>query len=188
MEAAQAKWGQQALVMIRAKDADMDAALHRAGYEILDRTRLYLAPTAAVAKAPPRLTGFLVDWPALGVQRQIWEAGGIGPARIDVMDRANGPRVGLLGRANDAPVGAGFAAGAEGVAMVHALEVLPRARRQGLARNMMRAAAVWAQQEGLPWLSVLVTEANAPANALYCSLGMRAVGQYHYRCKRDEVP
>jgi len=30
---------------------------------------------------------------------------------------------------------------------------------------------------------VAVTEANAPARALYASLGMKAVGQYHYRVK-----
>ena len=43
----------------------------------------------------------------------------------------------------------------------------------------------WAAAQGATHLSVLCTNANDAANALYSSLGMELVGQYHYRIKKD---
>jgi len=54
-------------------------------------------------------------------------------------------------------------------------------RRQGCAINILRAAACWAQDHGADTLSLAVTQANAGARALYASLGMEGVEQYHYR-------
>jgi GNAT superfamily N-acetyltransferase len=64
---------------------------------------------------------------------------------------------------------------------VHALDIVPEQRRQGLAAWMMRAAAHWAADWGTEWLTVVCTQENAGANALYTSLGMELAGQYHYR-------
>jgi len=63
------------------------------------------------------------------------------------------------------------------------LEVVPNLRRQGTARNILRVAAVWAQDQGAKTLCLAVTKANANACALYASLGMVVVGTYHYRMK-----
>jgi ribosomal protein S18 acetylase RimI-like enzyme len=63
------------------------------------------------------------------------------------------------------------------------LEVSPPYRRQGCAQNILRAAAVWARQQGADTLALAVTEANGGARALYASQGMQVVGQYHYRQK-----
>ena len=68
-------------------------------------------------------------------------------------------------------------------AVLHALEVAPAMRRQGVAHNILRAAGAWAQDHGAETLVLLVTEANAAARALYASLKMDVVGQYHYRMK-----
>ena len=46
---------------------------------------------------------------------------------------------------------------------------------------MTRAAAFWAQGQGVTWLTLVTTQVNTGANALYTSLGMTLVGQYHYR-------
>ena len=113
--------------------------------------------------------------------RDIWAAGGIGPARVAVMERAAGPKTGILGRISDSPAGAAFCAIHDGIAMVHALEILPANRRKGLGVWMMRQAAFWAKANGADWMSVLCTKANDAANGLYASLGMQLVGQYHYR-------
>ncbi len=48
---------------------------------------------------------------------------------------------------------------------------------------MIAAAAAWAAEQGADTVALVVTEANAPARALYSSLGMAPVGQYHYRLK-----
>jgi GNAT superfamily N-acetyltransferase len=74
-----------------------------------------------------------------------------------------------------------FVARSGPVAFLHALEVTPACRRQGAARALVRAAAAWASETGDEWLALAVTEANEPARSLYASLGMQAVGQYHYR-------
>lgn len=181
MEAAQAQLGQPPLVMLRPEDSALDARLDAAGYAVVDPVTIYVAPSATVAGPIPPVRAFEVDWPPLILQRELWAEGGIGPARIDVMDRAQGPKIAVMGRANDKPAGTGYVAVHDTIAMLHALEVRPSQRRQGAAVHMMRAAAIWAQDAGIPWLSVLVTDANVPANALYNGLGMQAVGQYHYR-------
>jgi GNAT superfamily N-acetyltransferase len=117
----------------------------------------------------------------LAIQSEIWAMGGIGPGRLAVMDRAPGPKMSFLGRSQDRPAACAFIAIHDGIAMLHALEILPTYRRRGLGRVMMRAAADWALAYGAHTLSVLVTSENQPARGLYASLGFAAVGQYHYR-------
>ncbi|RYH10966.1 N-acetyltransferase [Tropicimonas sp. IMCC6043] len=184
MEAAQARLGQVPLVMVRPDETTLDAALDAAGYRIKDPVTIYLAPVAALAEAPPPVSAFHVACPPLRIQEEIWAEGGIGPDRLAVMARAQGPKAALLGRTADQPSGAAFVAIHGNIAMLHALEVTPQLRRSGTARHLMRGAAIWAGSRGAAWLSVLVTRENAPANALYAKLGMWAVGSYHYRVKQ----
>ncbi len=177
---------QTPLFMIRDGDEAIDSWLDARGYIIKDRTNMYAAPVAAIATArPPAVTTFEV-WPPLAAQVDIWAAGGIGQGRLEVMDRARDPKTTLLGRLNDKPAGTAYVAIAADCAMLHALEVAQDHRRQGLARHLTRAAAFWAQDQGADYLTLVTTEANAGANALYSSLGMTLVGQYHYRTLPEE--
>jgi len=180
-EAAMARLGQGNLFLIRAQDGLLDQALQARGYRIKDPVLAYAAPAAELADpAPPGMAAF-AHWPPLAICRQIWDEAGIGPARIAVMERATGPKCAVLSRSNDRPTGVAFVAVHGTTAMLHALEVAPNARRQGSAHNMLRAAAAWALQNGADTLSLVVTVANAPARALYASLNMEVVGDYHYR-------
>ena len=120
-------------------------------------------------------------WEPLSIMRDMWAEGGIGPGRIAVMERARGPKTAIVARWNDHPGGCAFVAIHDGIAMLHALEILPHQRQQGLGKWMMRRAAFWARDHGASHLSVVVTQANTGGNALYTSLGMTLVGQYHYR-------
>ena len=173
--------GQPCLFMLRDGEQDFDSLLAQRGYKVKDPVTLYVAPVERLAKhRPPPVTTFEV-WPPLAIQRDIWATGGIGDARIAVMERCTGPHTTILGRLTDQPAGTGYVGIHNGIAMVHALEVLPRFRRQGLAVKMLRAMAFWAQNNGASWFSLVVTEANVGANALYASLGMEVVGHYHYR-------
>lgn len=183
MEAAQDALGQPPLVMIRPWDAALDAELEALGYRIQAPVCIYLARVDDMAKAPPPVSAFLVNWPPVEIQVELWAEGGIGPERLAVMERATGPKCAILGRIKDQPAGTAFVAAAGSVAVLHALEVTPRLRRGGTACNMMHGAALWAQAQGAEWMAVLVTEDNVPANALYSSLGMQPVGRYHYRAK-----
>ena len=177
--------GQTPLFMIRPQDATLDHDLEVRGYRILDPVNVWACPVADLLAPMPSLTVFPV-WEPLAVMNEIWDQGGIGPARRAVMDRAAGPKTALLGRADDAPVGAAFVAVAGDTAMLHALEILPQARRQGLGGWMMRGAALWAQAQGATRMTVLCTQANDAANRLYSSLGMCVVDQYHYRTPHKE--
>lgn len=184
MEAVHSAWGQVPRVMVRPGEAEvLDPELDAAGYGAPEPTAVLIAPSAAMAVGPERLTAFTVDWPPLAIQREIWESHGIGAPRQAVMARCETPKITLLGRMEDRPVAAAFVAADRGIAMVHAVTVAQELRRRGLARNLMRAAAGWAVAVGEPWISVQVSMGNAPAVALYRALGMAEAGIYHYRTR-----
>ena len=99
------------------------------------------------------------------------------------MRRASGPKTGILGRKNDRAAGTAYVAIHDDIAMLHALEVTPEQRRQGVARDIMLQAAHWAYDHGAKNFSTIVTMQNTAANALYASLGMEIAGRYHYRVR-----
>lgn len=182
-EAEDAMWsrGQTPLFMVRSGEESLDDALEAEGYRIKDPVSFYIASVAAMtAQRPPPVTCFEV-WPPLEAEREIWAEGGIGPARLAVMDRVTGPKTTIFGRLEDTPAGVLFVACHGEIAMVHAVETAHRFRRKGLGRHMMTAAAFWARDNGASTLSLLVTNANEGANALYASLGMTPAAGYHYR-------
>jgi len=187
-ETAMRARGQRPLFMVRDGETALDTLLESAGYSILDPVTAYAAPTALIAtQRPPPVTSFQV-WPPLAIQAEIWAAGGIGPARIAIMHRVRGPHTTLLGRLGDRPSGAAFVACHGDIAMLHALEILSAQRRKGLGLWLLRAAAFWAQDQRAAWFSLVVTQANQGANRLYQSLGMQAVGHYHYRIHAGPAP
>ena len=177
---ALAGFGQPPLFQVLGHQGALDARLAARGLTLRDTTLAMTVPCADLAAAPPPVTCF-ATWPPLAIQAEVWAAGGIGPARLAVMDRVAGPRMSFFGRVSDKPAGTAFAAIHERVAMLHALEILPAHRRKGLGAVMMRAAADWARTEGAQTFAILVTGENRPALGLYASLGFQAVGQYHYR-------
>lgn len=180
-EAAMRGLGQIPLFMVRTGEEALDTALAARGYAVKDPVTLYSAPVEALAtERPPPVTSFEV-WPPLAIQVELWAAGGIGPARLAVMTRVEGPKTSLLGRLDDTPAGCAFVACAGETAMLHALEIAPRFRRRGLGSHLMHGSAFWARDTGATTLSVLVTRANTAGNALYSGLGMVAAAGYHYR-------
>lgn len=170
--------GQTPLFLIRAQDNDLDLNLDKMGFQIIDPVLVYTAPTAQLADQTTPHN--YPHWPPLAITREIWAVAGIGPARLDVMERAE-RKTAILVRRQDRVAGVAFVALAGMTAMLHALEVSPDHRRQGSAQNLLTSAAGWAQRQGADTISLVVTTANAPARALYDKLGMQVVGGYHYR-------
>lgn len=178
---------QPCIFMIRENEKELDAALDARGYVIKDPVNIYACTAEHLMDRPiPRVTVFSI-WEPLAIMREIWASGGIGAARLAIMQRAHGPKTTLLCRRNDKPAGCAYVAIHEGVAMVHAVEIMAHQRRSGAGSWAMRAAAFWAKENGAHSLSVMCTKQNAPANALYTSLGMECVGEYHYRNLPDGV-
>jgi GNAT superfamily N-acetyltransferase len=184
-ESAMRLMGQDPLFQIRPGEEALDAALAERGYELVDTTHLWVAPIGQfVDRKLPRVTAFTI-WEPLEIMKEIWAEGGITEARLRVMDRCKLQKTSMFGRVSDRPGGAGFCALYDGTAMVHALEVREEHRGKGMAGWLMRAAGLWAERKGAHQMAVACTQANVAANALYASLGMELVGQYHYRILKD---
>lgn len=182
VEAIHRGWDQAALVRVADGDADLIARLAARGYRPENPTAILACPIALLTdRAVPPVTAFAI-WPPLAIQRDIWSAGNIGPARQAVMARVAAPRTAILGRIEDRAAGAGFAAVHQGVAMIHAIEVLSAWRRKGLAGWMMRGAAFWAVDQGADRLALAVSRANVGAVEMYQALGFsEAAGYAYYR-------
>ncbi|HSG57326.1 MAG TPA: GNAT family N-acetyltransferase [Paracoccaceae bacterium] len=181
-ESAMQALGQPPLFMIRGGDAALDRMLADQGYGIVDPVNIYVTPIVDLARPTPPTSTFAI-WEPLAIQLDIWAAGGIGPGRINVMRRAEAPKTSIFGRADNRAAATAFCAIHAGIAMVHALEVSPESRRKNMGRYVMQAAATWAASHGATHMSVVCTQANTGANALYTSLGMTLAGLYHYRQK-----
>ena len=83
----------------------------------------------------------------------------------------------------DKPGGCAFVAMDGDIAMLHALEIVPAARRKGVGRALLQRAANWALEQGATVFSVVTTGENLPAQGLFTGLGLRVVDKYHYRMK-----
>lgn len=172
---------QHPLFLIRSGEYALDTALADRGYTISDPTVLMNSPIAPLAQAEiPPVTAFPI-WPPLQIMHDIWHEAGMDRARFDVMDRVTGVKTSILGRINARPAGVVFAAISDATVMVHALEIDPDQRRHGLASHLMRAAAQWGVEHDATEIALAVVRGNAPAIALYQSLGMTEIGGYHYR-------
>ena len=184
-EKAMRDLNQTPLFQIREGDDALDEALAERGYSIIDPVTMYAVDARTLAtERPPRTVAIETTGP-LTIMREMWATGGIGPARVEVMNRACKPKAGFVSRWQDKPAGTSFIAMHKGVSMIHAVEILPFQRRQGLGRWLMQRAAFWTLDNGGHTLSVICTDANAAANGLYSSLGMSVVGRYHYRILSD---
>ncbi len=173
--------GTPPLFQLRPGQDALDAALAERGYAMLDPVTVYFAALVDWRHdAPPPMTTF-PHWPPLGIATDLWASGGIGLARLAVMHRVRGPKCAILARTADRAAGVAFVAVHDQVAILHALEVAPSLRRRGSAGHILRAAAIWAREQGATELALAVTTGNAAAIALYASFGMRVVGHYHYR-------
>ncbi len=175
--------GQPPLFMVRQGEAGLDDALCDRGYEIVDPVIFYSGNPGELAIGEPNGPDAVFGDLPLAIQARIWAEGGIGPSRLAVMKRVNGARTWILGRKDDQPAGTVFVAIHDGIAMVHALYVLPRFREKGMGRQLMAAAAGWSCRRSARFLTLSVTRANVTAGKLYRSLGMIQGGNYHYRMR-----
>jgi GNAT superfamily N-acetyltransferase len=184
-ETAMRAWGQRPTFMIRPGDEALDRSLAARGYTIDAATLIVAASPAALAPHRIDERAILCDAP-LARMRAIWGEGGVGANRLAVMARACEPKMYLLGRAGDVPAACAFVACDREVAMLHALEVAPGFRRQGLGTALTRAAAAWAARQGAETYALAVAVANGPARSAYSRLGMEELAAYHYRLAADE--
>lgn len=180
-EAAMLALGQDRLFMIRSDQTDLDAELADRGYQIKDPVDLLVGDAAAMSDGfSPKLDAIFTTIP-MPILAEIWAAGGIGPGRLNVMQRAICDKTYIMGRLDAHPAAVAYAGASHNICMAHAVEVLTGARRRGVAQRMMQAAAWWGLRQGADLFCVLATQANTGAQSLYRKMGMETVTQYHYR-------
>jgi len=174
---------QPEIFMLQDHNTALDAALETRGYKLVDPVLIFAHPASALAQHSTDPHDAIPCVEPLALMQEIWAKGGIAKPRIEVMRRVPDPKAFLFSRFDQTPAGVAFIALDNEIAMLHALEVVPELRRFGVARKMMRRAAIWAMEQGAEVFSVIVTSENLPARSLYTSLGMQVVGKYHYRMK-----
>ena len=176
-----AEWCQEKLFMIKAGENSLDEALKKRGYYIVDPTNIWSISSEALSmqKIPP-VTAFSI-FPPLAIQRELWIANDIDASKIEIMDRVKTPKTTIFGRIDAKPAASAFVAIANKMAMVHALIVDHKCQRQGMGKFVMQKVGDWADQLGAKSVVVLCTKKNQSANNFYKSLGMRVIGEYHYR-------
>ncbi|MBW8484914.1 GNAT family N-acetyltransferase [Actinomadura sp. PM05-2] len=160
----------------RSRPADLDARLAARGYAEVDRT-LAMAADLGPGGADPEVE--IADAPSPAWLDTWWSVDGRFPGGLAVAERIlAGVPAGYASLAG-AAVGRGVPQG-EWLG-VYAMAVVPEARRQGLARRVLRSLMAWGRAQGCRRAYLVVVEANAGARALYESEGFRPAGHYHYR-------
>ena len=175
------QWHQDKLFMIKKNEILLDEALSASGYHVIDPTNIWSisSKNLSIQKTLP-VKAFTI-FPPLAIQRELWRANHIPPSRIEIMDRVKTHKTTIFGRINARPAASAFVAVSNKFAMVHALVVDKRCRRQGMGKSVMQKVGSWAYQMGAESVVALCTEKNCSANILYKGLGMQVIGKYHYR-------
>lgn len=175
------KLGKSEIFMINQSNNLFDKKLNELNYQIFDRSCVFeITVTELIKSEAPQITIFSI-WPALHVQKELWNSYGIGWQRQAVMNRVPNLKTSILVRSGDNPVASAFVAKSGDVAFLHALVVDRNSRRQGVARALMKYAGQWANKHNCAKLMVVTTETNAAATSLYSSLEFQLVSKYHYR-------
>lgn len=177
--------GQTPLFCLDPGQEALDTALSDRGYTVTDRVYFFAGKADAIYDGADETAKVIRCSAPLRRVEEIWDRGGVTAPRRAIMERCACPKLALLARAGDRPAGCAFVACDGGVAMIHAIEVLPEYRKQGVGARLLRGAARFAQEEGAEWLTLAVTVENEAANALYRKLGMEIVAGYHYRKLSD---
>lgn len=167
------------LIAVRSDQPELKKLLEAEGYCDHDHSIFYACTIPAVLPEIPPVTVFDL-WPPLAMTEDLWRANDIAQPRIDLMHRATCAKTSILGRANGRAGGAGYVGAHNGYALIHALVVAPDFRRAGLGRHIVHKAMHWAADIGCHTLALAVGRENTAARALYASLGMAPVGEYHY--------
>lgn len=181
----------EALDDARDPASELASRLTARGYEAFDPCFFMTgAPEAVHAAALERraarvgeseVAALAMRCPLAAVER-IWAMGGVGPERLAVMRRAEGPSETFIARRGQRLGGVGFVSvdPATGIAYVHALEIVEQARGKGVGPMIMAASAKFAAEHGAEQLAVSARRHNLPALALFEGVGLSRVGGYVY--------
>lgn len=103
--------------------------------------------------------------------------------RADIVMRTIAPRTFAIARLDHQPAAIGFGDVTNGLLGLYLMRTAPNARRQGLARDIVRALCGWGAANGAQRAYLQVEESNEAAVALYASDGFETAYVYTYWVK-----
>lgn len=103
--------------------------------------------------------------------------------RADIVMRTSAPRAFAIARLNHQPAAIGFGDVTDNKLGLYLMRTAPNARRQGLARDIVRALCVWGAGNGAQSAYLQVEASNEAAVALYAADGFEAAYSYTYWLK-----
>jgi ribosomal protein S18 acetylase RimI-like enzyme len=162
---------------------DLPIALTSAGYEPRSETLIMTAPVSL--GPPPRAAVEIYDI----ANHHVWSpiSRSATPEdyreRSEIVRRIAAPHVFALNRSEGAPACAGMAVLSGELVGIYLMRTAPYARRQGFARQVLRALLHWGATHEASTAYLQVEEANAPAVDLYASEGFTIASRYRYWSK-----
>lgn len=163
---------------------DLAAALQRHGYAphlptlVMTRTLGHTPPPDRVVKLSDTPTGEF--WTPLRAAAPSAEDFA---ERVEIVMRTTPPRAFAVAHLEHQPAAIGFGDITDGLLGVYLMRTAPMARRQGLARDIVRALGGWAAANGAHTAYLQVEESNEAAVALYASDGFATAYRYTYWIK-----
>jgi ribosomal protein S18 acetylase RimI-like enzyme len=106
---------------------------------------------------------------------------------LDRQDTLHLPGCGMVVAQRGMMIAWGMAQVEDRWAGLYNIETAERHRRAGYGRRMVEALLGWAREAGADRAYLQVTAANAPAIALYRSLGFAEAYRYWYRARREVI-
>lgn len=103
--------------------------------------------------------------------------------RADIVMRTTAPRAFAIARLNHQPAAIGFGDVTDGLLGLYLMRTAPNARRQGLARDIVRQLCTWGAGHGARTAYLQVEQSNEAAVALYAADGFETAYIYTYWVK-----
>ena len=161
----------------------VDAWLEREGWVRRDETLVLWRALAEADRSAPDVAELGVlnppEW--LAAYAAVTGDGREQQTHADILRRVAHRSLRLAVGRDGQPVACALAVEGEGLLSLVDVAVHPTWRRQGLATALLQQAFAWGAAQGLPGVTLAVVAANAPARALYATLGLAPAYSYWYR-------
>jgi len=161
-----------------SRPAGLDGLLHGRGYTVADPTLVMTADLAA--DRPVTREVEVADAPSGAWLDLWWSVDGRGP---DALPAATGILTGVPAAYATLGDSVGRAVLQGDWLGVYCMATAPRARRRGLAREVLHALLNHGRAQGARRAYLCVTERNTAARALYAGSGFAPASRYHYRVR-----
>jgi ribosomal protein S18 acetylase RimI-like enzyme len=176
--------GQTPIFRVPTIASEMDPVLDGLGYDVEGLTTTLFNPLELPAAADAGTVlraGPSGDWLAVRL-RASGEAPADHEAYTGMVRSVALPKIFATTRVGDVAASIAYGVVTDGLLAVEGVATAPGFRGQGLARKTLYSLIAWAKDAGAQAACLQVQTDNAPALALYASLGFeRELYRYHYR-------